>query len=945
VDLEELIIRFGSVGSQKTAADIKRLQAVITPAMGKMIASFKTLKGETDELNKALGRLSRRDVNVSVNVDSVAGHIVELDKLEQQLKDIQGRWKVQVAASSTGSVGDGGDGAGVGISLDGQDGDGNSRYLSSLIGLTSGLTRGLAGIAGSVVTTTALAGALTGAGVAAGVLGQSLIAVGGGAVTGIVGGLTASTLALAGAFTTAGLGVGAFGVLAVPTLKKVTEAHEAFSKATDAYDAAKAAGDARAMDAALEAQRAAYVNLTPAQRGAAEGIQALGDTWRSAAAQLEPTTLDVFGRGLSVLDTLLPQLVPAAEAAGAALSDLLTKVEAGLRGEDFAEFLSVIEQESPKLIGQFGDIGIGMSVAMAKGLENGMPLIHAVMDGLVVWSDQLRNAFEGDTFKGFVQFGIDMLPHLGNLFSELGGLVVAFGQAFAPLAPIATDILAGLASSLADVFSGSGMDAFVGGAITMLPLVGEALKSLGGGVGSLITALAPLGPIVTNTLGELGEALSRVFESDAAAGFVEALGELLPKLIPPLEILAESFLMLIGTVGKGLSPVLDGLTKGLEVLAPAFESFVTGAVGLLGPLLETLLPRLGEFLALLIGDSGLGGAMKSWGGSMEVLMPLLDSLLGGVIAFTEAVLPAFGAIRDAIAAAMTPEVVASLQSAFESLGTTMGTLGEIVAILIEAAAPLIPVFVEAVAAILEGLAPALEAAAVGLKIVAELIAPLIELVADLAGVVVDIADGALSAFGGMMSDVADGARQVADDLGNIDWGAFLDSITDAFADAGTWLLEAGRDIVRGLVSGIGDLAMAPVDALKGIGGDMIGGFKDLFDINSPSRLMTDLGEYLPQGLALGVTKGKKSVDDAWSSLTSGFSAPAVPGFADLAGGFTASANTSRTVQINAAGTYFGGYTRETAPDGSVEEAALKALEEQANGIAEALNNRSEGAQL
>src|SRR3712207_8520487 len=65
------------------------------------------------------------------------------------------------------------------------------------------------------------------------------------------------------------------------------------------------------------------------------------------------------------------------------------------------------------------------------------------------------------------------------------------------------------------------------------------------------------------------------------------------------------------------------------------------------------------------------------------------------------------------------------------------------------------------------------------------------------------------------------------------------------SDVGSWLWDAGADLVGGLVDGIMSMVSAPVDAIKDIGGGIVDGFKDFFKIKSPSRVMADEAEFLP----------------------------------------------------------------------------------------------------
>nr|VFK45765.1 MAG: phage tail tape measure protein, TP901 family, core region [Candidatus Kentron sp. TC] len=69
------------------------------------------------------------------------------------------------------------------------------------------------------------------------------------------------------------------------------------------------------------------------------------------------------------------------------------------------------------------------------------------------------------------------------------------------------------------------------------------------------------------------------------------------------------------------------------------------------------------------------------------------------------------------------------------------------------------------------------------------------------------------------------------------------------------LYDAGVEMVKGLVGGITSMGGAAVDAVKGIGRDMMSGFKGLLGIESPSRVFLGFGDNIALGAAIGVEEG------------------------------------------------------------------------------------------
>jgi len=68
------------------------------------------------------------------------------------------------------------------------------------------------------------------------------------------------------------------------------------------------------------------------------------------------------------------------------------------------------------------------------------------------------------------------------------------------------------------------------------------------------------------------------------------------------------------------------------------------------------------------------------------------------------------------------------------------------------------------------------------------------------------------------------------------------------------LVETGRDILLGLVWGILDIRQQAIDAVMGIGEDILNAVTAFFGISSPSKLMQEMGGHVGEGFALGVAQ-------------------------------------------------------------------------------------------
>ncbi|SFD14486.1 phage tail tape measure protein [Streptomyces aidingensis] len=125
--------------------------------------------------------------------------------------------------------------------------------------------------------------------------------------------------------------------------------------------------------------------------------------------------------------------------------------------------------------------------------------------------------------------------------------------------------------------------------------------------------------------------------------------------------------------------------------------------------------------------------------------------------------------------------------------------------------------------------------------------------------------------------VRDRARGIRDRI-----VAIKDWVVGAFKGAGTWLLSAGLNIVRGLWNGIqamgGWLKSQVVGWAKSV---LPGPIEDLLGISSPSKYMRDqIGRQVAAGLALGIRDGLGGIRDA-AGMAADAAVPGLPAHAAM----------------------------------------------------------------
>jgi tape measure domain-containing protein len=139
----------------------------------------------------------------------------------------------------------------------------------------------------------------------------------------------------------------------------------------------------------------------------------------------------------------------------------------------------------------------------------------------------------------------------------------------------------------------------------------------------------------------------------------------------------------------------------------------------------------------------------------------------------------------------------------------------------------------------------------------------------ISGVVRGIVNTVRSGFSNMLSAVRNSTQNIRSTIVNI-WNnikSFLSNIN---------LFNIGKNIIQGLVNGIGSMASAVVDKVKSIASSITNGIKSFLGIKSPSRVLRDeVGRWIPEGLIEGISNMERDVVKT-ANLLAEWATPDVP---------------------------------------------------------------------
>jgi hypothetical protein len=145
-----------------------------------------------------------------------------------------------------------------------------------------------------------------------------------------------------------------------------------------------------------------------------------------------------------------------------------------------------------------------------------------------------------------------------------------------------------------------------------------------------------------------------------------------------------------------------------------------------------------------------------------------------------------------------------------------------------------------------------------------LIVRLVTGIGNAAGRVVTAAANAASKF---VLTFSKGAAKVANAAGQalLNFLHALDAAVNKYSPQITQAaLQIGADLVSGITKGILNNFGKPLDAIKHLGGSIVGAAKHILKVFSPSQVFMEIGAYLVEGLAIGLSDHGSATDAAAS---------------------------------------------------------------------------------
>lgn len=595
-------------------------------------------------------------------------------------------------------------------------------------------------------------------------------------------------------------------------------------------------------------------------------------------------------------DKLVDDLV---DSATAAASNILPRVETiiGGLGKLISSMSSIAADMIVSLTGYIPDLiaaGVSLIDAITEGLIQNAPAIAtAALDaGLALLEGIFSILPDLISFNSqlIVTLAESLKEHLPDIVDTAKNIVTEIATALVENIPLVADAAVQVIGALLEVLLDptvltAVLDAALQIILTLaqalldnIPLIIEIISTLITNVIDFIIAAVPM----------LLDAAVQLFMSivDALPQIIDALTKELPKIldavvgmIPQIvQAITKALPLIISAITQAIPVVIQALVKALPQIINALidallamdTQLLDAAIQLLYAILDALpviaealmeaMPVIIEAIVNLLIEAApkiLEASFTMFMALVEALPEVIEKLaeyFGEMFdLISEWIDDIFTNVVDAISSWFSRMIADAKQAASDLVIGAMQFLDELpgkIGYMLGSAIGHIVQFAQ------EAPAKAKEAAS-------EFLDNVVEFFQELPGKAKEWLDNTIEKVVSWASDLARKGKDGADDL--------VRKVVDGISVLPQKMFDAGRNLVEGLWNGITGMGNWLRDKISGFASGIIAGFKDAFDINSPSKVMRDsVGKYIAQGIGVGFTEeipevGKAALD-AFSDL-------------------------------------------------------------------------------
>lgn len=462
------------------------------------------------------------------------------------------------------------------------------------------------------------------------------------------------------------------------------------------------------------------------------------------------------------------------------------------------------------LIAAFGGVG-GAVIKMVQAVE---PLITAFFDKVAALAEKIGPPLEK-------VFGA-IADRIGKL--NFGGFIGQLSSLSGPIAAV-TGLLG--AAGLGGALSGLGGIPVIGGTLSKF---GGILKGLGGPITLVVGALAGLIATSPQLRNEFGTMLTGVFTSLQTA----------------FQMLQPSIQTLMGALNQLVQAVMPVITNVIGQIIPLLTLIISTLVGALVPAIQGILTVVTAVITAITP-------------AIQGIQPIITAVITAVMAVIQALMPVISQISSLITdvvAAITP-VVQGLEPLVTTVVQAISGVIQALVPVIQALAPLVSDIISAIVGFIGSiLLPAIQVMLPFIQGIINGITMVVNGVVSVIQGVINLVTGLINgnwrqAFNGFKQIVYGAVQGVLGFLGGIG-----SAIGRVFAGAGSWLWNAGKSILTGLLNGLKSAWRSVTSFVGGIGSWIV---KHKGPISYDRRMLVPAGKAIMGGFDKSLKAGWKDV--------------------------------------------------------------------------------------
>ncbi|MDN7229564.1 terminase [Staphylococcus haemolyticus] len=654
-----------------------------------------------------------------------------------------------------------------------------------------------------------------------------------------------------------------------------------------------------------------FTQLGPLFLWVAQGLDSLGkkfQNWANSVAgqnaikafiEYTKTNLPKIGQIFGNVFAGIGNLMVAFAQNSAGIFDWLVKMTGKFRewseqvgkSEGFKQFVKYVQQNGPVIMQLISNIVralIAFGTAMA-------PIASVILRVVTAFAGFIAKLFEthpavakmvgiGMILAGIMWALLAPIIAVGTVLSNVFG--VSLLQAIGKIARFmaSSNILKGVLNILRGAFSL--LVSPIANIGRLLPLLGTAFSALTGPVGIVIgVILALVGVIVYlwKTNEDFRNMIIGAWNGikDAVSGAISSIVGWFAQLWASIQQTLQPIMPILQQLGQMFMNVLGGLVMGaIQLVIGAFQSLwlaisviFTAIGGIISAAVQLIVGLFTAFIQFITGDfSGAWQTLQTtvqnvwttiWNTIVSIFTQIsefifntLNSILGTNITSWSQIWSAIVQYVTQIWNSVTQWFGQMAQSVWNKMvqaynyvvSTGAQWVSSIISTLARFVSSVISGFIRVVSSVASYMAQALSRViSVGAQWVSAII-----------GAMARFVSGVISGFVNVVSQVQSGMSRAVNTVRNF-IGQFV---------------SAGLDLMRGLVQGIMNGMKWVVNAAKNVAQSAVNAAKSALGIHSPSRVFRGIGQYVSQGLGMGILadqhKAVNAVRSVASNLTDAF---------------------------------------------------------------------------